>query len=216
MSQSFVHPCWDFSRRTCASLMGKFFQSGYNVIITTIPQERGLIHPLSLPLRMCPRGRLAGMSQTPYPTGGVVIISHYSHQTHHTHSLSLTDSTPQPKWNQNQHYSGGGVLPDWPPPSQRPPINILIAAAVFFVISLASSNHFLTSFLDIAPALTHSLNKPISRSLAGGGCTPMDWGNTYQQLPWQSPCCVEGPCDCHLGISCRKVRSIGTIGDMHR
>ena len=76
MYQGFVHPRRDVSR-ICASLVGKFFQSRYNVIITTLPQERGLIHPLSLPLGHIPRGRLAGMSQPPYPTGGVVIISQY-------------------------------------------------------------------------------------------------------------------------------------------
>ena len=47
-----------------------------------------MVHPLSLPLGhiprglrplgMCPWGRLAGMSQTPYPSGGVVKISHDS------------------------------------------------------------------------------------------------------------------------------------------
>ena len=31
---------------------------------------------LRRPLGMCPRGRLAGMSQTPYPSAGVIIISH--------------------------------------------------------------------------------------------------------------------------------------------
>ena len=85
MYQGLGHPCGGVPRFG-TSLLRKFFQSWHNVIITTLPQERGLVHPLSLPLGhiprglcplgMCPRGRLAGMSQTPYPSGGVVIISH--------------------------------------------------------------------------------------------------------------------------------------------